>query len=145
MITAQQFWERWQNGMNQSADRMRMGVQAVTENPMERAHAAIDKMRAKWLASVDNGDWGMGVLNVSLQQWQQAMVQKGIPRIADGVRGAQNRVTNFAQQLLQYESQLQAQIRAMPKITPADSRARMNAWFDGMQRFEYIRQPRQQR
>lgn len=139
MITAQQFWERWQAGMNNSADRMRTGVQAVTQAPGERAHAAKDKMRAKWLASVDGGDWGMAMLDVTLQQWQQAMIQKGIPRIADGVRGAQGRVTNFATQLLAYEQQLQATVRAMPKITAADSKARMNAWFDGMQRFNYIR------
>jgi hypothetical protein len=139
MINAQLFWQNWQNGMNNSADRMRQGVAAVKTAPSEGAIAAKEKMRARWIQSIDTGKWASRTAEITLQQWQQAMIQKGIPRIADGVRGAQARVINFATQLLAYEMQLQQQVRAMPKITVADSKARMNAWFDGMQQFQYQR------
>lgn len=138
---AQQFWTNWSNGMNNSLDRMRAGVNAVQEAPGTRAVAAMAKMRANWLRALDEGKWTRGVTAVTVQQWQQAMINKGIPRIADGVRGAQNKVTNFAQQLLAFETALQGRVRQMPNVTVADRRARMNAWFDGMQTFRRNQAP----
>lgn len=136
---AAQYWAKWSQGMNNAQERIRAGVNAVQEAPGVRAGNAIAKMRANWLRSVDDGRWLRAVSAVTVQQWQRAMIEKGLPRIADGVRGAQPKVTNFANQLLAFEATLQQQVRQMPSITVADRRARMVAWFDGMQRFTYNR------
>lgn len=138
MITPDQFWRRWEQGMNNAAERMRAGVQAVREAPQAAALRNVDKMRANFLRSLDSGKYASAMGRSTLQQWQQAMLQKGIPRIADGVRGAQTKVTAFANTLLQYEANLQQQVRAMPSATDADMKARMVAWYEGMKRFNFV-------
>lgn len=139
MITAQQYQQRWAAGMNNAAEKIRQGVLATQKNPMERAAAAVTKMKLRFIQAIESGRYQQGLANVTLDQWKKAMVNKGVGRIPDGVAGAAPKVTNFAQQLLAHEAQLMTQIEQMPKITPADSKARMNAWFDGMQTFRYNR------
>lgn len=139
MITAAQFWTKWSNGMNQAGDRIRAGVNAVLTTPGYDAIAQQAKMRANWLNAIDGGKWATNLGAMTVEGWRAAMIQKGIPRIADGVRGAQARVTNFATALLQFENQLQQQVRAMPNATAGDKEARVIAWMRGMKQFRYDR------
>lgn len=131
-LTAQQWAQNWVAGMTNANDKIRAGVQATMEAPGIAASTAIPKMRANWIASIDNGTWLHRVTAVTLQQWQQAMINKGLPRIADGVRAAQGKVQAFATVALPIYQQLQAQVHAMPKVTPADSENRVLAWMRGM-------------
>lgn len=138
-VTAQQYWQRWSDGMNAAGDKMRAGINRVQITPAAAAIAAQSKMRANWLQAVDSGKWANNLGAMTLAIWQRAMIDKGIPRIADGVRGSQTRVTNFANALLAFETNLQNQVRAMPNITPQDREARVLAWMRGMRTFDYQR------
>lgn len=137
MINAQQFAANWAQGMNNATDKMRQGAQNVKTAPGVSALNAKEKMKARWLDSVNSGKWGANVQAVTLQDWQQAYVQKGLPRIADGVRASQGKVQRFANEFLPFIQSLQQTVRAMPKVTPADSEARVLAWMRGMRTFTY--------
>ena len=125
--------------MQNATARIQAGVRAVTVAPGTQAVAKVDKLRANFLRSLENNKWQNNTAAVTLQSWQSAMLNKGVPRITDGVNAAQSKVTNFATALLYYEGQLQSNIQQMPKITPQDSKNRMIAWFDGMSLFRYER------
>ena len=58
-------------------------------------------------------------------------------RVAQGAQANQGKMANFMSQLLPYTENLQRSIKAMPKVTPQDSLARMIANFEGMQKFSY--------
>lgn len=136
-ITAADFYRNWSNGMNGAQERITRGVQAVTQSPGVQAAASQDKLRANWLRAIDSGKWARAMEQLTLGEWQRAMIQKGIPRIADGVRGAQAKVTNFASQFIPFITNLRQQVQAMPNTTPQDSEARVLAWIRGMREFQY--------
>jgi hypothetical protein len=135
-VNAQQYAANWVAGMQNSTEKMRAGIQAVRDNPMLAAVEAQDKMRARLLAAIDSGKWARNTANVSLTQWQSAMINKGLARIPDGVRNAQQKMRGVGDTLIPFMANLQDQIRAMPNITAADAEARMLAWTRGMREFQ---------
>lgn len=83
----------------------------------------------KWLTNLQNAQTAMqqGVQAVSLSEWQQAMVNLGIPRAIQGAQEKQSKYTTFMQE---YATFLQSQvptIQAMPKGTLAQGIARATA------------------
>ena len=126
------FAQAWVNGVSGSAQKATNGVNAVTKAPSQSAIAAQTKMITNWTAAVNNGTWAKALGAVSLSDWQTAMVQKGIPRMAQGAQAAQSKMQAFAAKLLPAEAALQAKVVGMPNTTKVDTKARMNAWFDGM-------------
>jgi hypothetical protein len=131
-VNAQQWAQDWVNGMTGAGDKIKRGVSAVQTAPGVKAFDAAEKMRANFIASVDSGRWGDAVLAVSLQQWQNAMIAKGLPRIQDGVRASQMKMQNYAQRAIPIYTALQAQIDSMPKRTLADSLQRVKVWMEGL-------------
>ena len=130
---AQQWAADWAAGMNAAGEKIKRGVGAVKEAPGVTAAKSIDKMRANWIAALDSGRWQLATTNVTLQQWQAAMINKGLMRIADGVRASQQKVQNYATRAIPVYENLQAQINQMPKRTIQDSLARVRVWMEGMQ------------
>lgn len=112
-MTAEQVAAKWAQRLGASTDDITRGVQSVTEAP----GAAAARQKTLWLsritASADK--WARRVSAVSLADWQSAMVQKGIPRIAEGASQAQPKVTAFMADFLPYVEQGAATVRAMPK------------------------------
>jgi len=81
----------WANNLAGAQARMQAGAQAVTTSPGQAAAA----QQATWLANVtaSANRWAQNVAAVSTQQWQQAYITKGLPRVATGAQAAQ---ANFA-------------------------------------------------
>ena len=101
------------------------GVNSVTEAPGIRAAQQVDAMRAGILESLDNGTWQRAVAGVSLGEWQDAMINKGIPRLAVGVDQAAGKIRDKIGQLLQEVETAQTAVDRMPKGTFQDSLNRM--------------------
>jgi hypothetical protein len=132
MVTAQQWAQSWANGMSGADAKIRAGVMATVLSPGQEALGSIAKMRANWIAAIDSGRWAIAMGAMTVQEWQQAMIQKGLPRIADGVAAGKPKVQAYANIAIPVMQALQAQIHAMPKTTPAESEARVLAWMRGM-------------
>lgn len=131
-MTPQQIAAKWSNRLSGASAEIQQGVQNVTVAPTQKAIANKAKMRQNILAAIDNGTWENGLKNVSLADWQQAFIQKGIPRITQGTQAAQTKVADFHAKLQPAQDQLSAQVSAMPKMNLADSIARMTKFVQGM-------------
>lgn len=115
---------------------MRQGVEAVTESPTEAAAKKIDKMQANFLAAIQSGKVERGLRRVSLADWKEAMLTKGVGRVASGVEASRSKQEAFYSDLFAYEDQLLGKIDAMNDLTLEDSIQRMTEWVRGMSKFE---------
>lgn len=135
-LSPQEFAEKWARRLQSAAPDIQKGVNRVDVAPTEKAAQKKDKMLANLTASVQNGKWEAGLRRVSLGDWKAQIINKGIPRISQGVQGAQGKVSEFANQLLSYQDSLSSQINSMTDLTLEDSINRMNAWVRGMAKFK---------
>lgn len=136
MPTPQQAADSWARGMSSSAEKMKAGVNAVTESPTAAAARASDRYLQGIQRAVSSGKWAAGLNSVSLQDWKQSMLDKGIPRVATGAQAAKGKMQNFLAQFLPYVKAGVDQINSsMPRgdletnIARSAAMARYNANF----------------
>lgn len=135
-LTPQQAADKQAKNLKASTQYIQQGVQNVTVAPGKSAAAKQDKMRNNIMAAIDSGKWAQRVSSVPLNEWQQQMVNKGIPRIAAGIDAANGKVTDFFTQLFPYQDSLKAQINSMPDLTIEDNISRMTTFVRGMSNFK---------
>lgn len=109
---------KWVNNLSNATSSITAGVNAVTQAPGQKAANAVQT----WLARIQQSaqKWARNVGGVTLQEWQQAMLNVGIPRIAQGAQAKQGKYLAFATKFYPYLAQGQAQVQAMPKVTLQD-------------------------
>lgn len=120
--------------MQTASTKATAGAQRVQESPGTRAAAQAQK----WLNRVTESanKWRSKVGAVTLQEWKDAYINKGVPRIASGAQAALPKYRQALVPLLAYESSLWSQIDGMPSATEADRDARMLAWVRGMRQYQ---------
>jgi len=116
---------KWVSNLSGATQHITAGVNSVTVAPGQRAA----QQASYWLQRVQQSQqkWAARVAAVSLSEWQQAMINIGIPRIATGAQQKQAKYEAFAQKFFPYLAQGVAKVRAMPKNSLADSIARATA------------------
>lgn len=116
---------KWLQNLGNATDRMKTGATNVTVAPGAKAAAAADK----WLLRVQNAKQKFitNTGRVSLQEWQNAYINVGIPRVSQGAQAKQAKYTAAMADFLPYLAQGVAKIDAMPKTTLQDSIARATA------------------
>ena len=107
--------KKWANNISSATDSIRQGVQAVTTAPTQLAANAQDRYVQGVQRAVSSGKWQAGLQRVSLQDWQNAMINKGIPRIGAGATQAVPKFTAFMQQFMPYVQQGVQQLASMPR------------------------------
>lgn len=135
-VTAQEFAARWGSGLTGSIERMRTGVENVTVAPGIAAAAKADKWHAAISRSDTKAKWKARVGAVPLEVWQQAMINKGLNRIADGVENAGPKMEVFGEKLIAHQNRLLTEMDTLPDITLEDSIKRMTHWVRGMAKLE---------
>lgn len=123
--TSAQAAAKWLSGLQNATARMTAGAQAVQTAPGQAAAAA----SAKWLAKVTASQqkFATNVAKVSLQDWQNAYITTGIPRVSQGAQQKQGKVTAFMDQFLPYLNTGLQTIDKMPSTTLEDGIARATA------------------
>jgi hypothetical protein len=116
---AQQATEKWVTNIGQATQRITSGVQAVQVAPGQAAAAA----HQKWLTRVQESadKWRQRVGSVSLQDWQSAMINVGIPRVAQGAQAKQHKMESFMNDFLPYLTQGVQRVEGMPSVTLEDN------------------------
>lgn len=109
---------KWVSNLSNSTTSITAGVNGVTVAPGVQAAKQVQTWLAKIQASQQK--WATNVAAVSLQEWQSAMTQYGIPRISQGAQAKQGKYLAFAQKFYPYLASGVAQVKAMPKVTLAD-------------------------
>lgn len=89
---------KWANSLAASTQAITDGVNGVTVAPGQAAARQKQQYLAGVQASADK--WATNVAKVSLSEWQAAMTQKAVPRIASGAQAAQPKFAAFMTQLL---------------------------------------------
>lgn len=118
---------KWASRLGASGEAIKQGVQNVTVNPAERAAAAQDRYIAGVQRAVAEGKYQRGLRRVTLQAWQESMLQKGLPRIASGASAAIPKMEAFLSKWLPWEEQLKQKLAAMPRGDLQQNIARMIA------------------
>ena len=128
---------KWLTGMQNSSQAMQEGVNAVTVAPGTAAANA----RQKWVQAMTSqkvqDKWARNVaIGGSLENWRPAMLNYGVNRAVQGAQEKQAKYTTAITSVLEYETRLQAQVKAMPSVTPQDRINRMLAWVNGMAQYQ---------
>lgn len=135
-VNAEQFTKKWGDRLSGATEQITNGINNVSVAPGILAAKKQDKMKQNILKSIDSGKWGKNVAAVPLQDWKDAILNKGLSRLSSGVEGAKGKVTKFAEKLLAYEANLQNTIKSMPDLTLSDSVARMVKNVTEMAKFQ---------
>ncbi|KKL99514.1 hypothetical protein LCGC14_1813700 [marine sediment metagenome] len=133
-LTPEEYADKQARNLKNSLQDIRDGIGRVTTAPGTAAVAQQDKMRTKVLESIDSGLWASKTRAVSLQEWQQAALQKGVDRIPAGIDAAHDKQVQMASRLLPIVDAAAQKARQMPKVTLQDSIARMTSFVTDMSR-----------
>jgi len=123
---------KWAQNLSGATQRIQQGVEAVTVSPGQAAA----RQKAAWAQNVvaAQDKWASRVASVSLQDWQNAFTQKGIPRIASGATAAQPKFEQFMNSLLPY---IQRGVQSLPARGNLDQNiARLTAFVRHMANFK---------
>lgn len=90
----------WVAGLSSKTAKMQAGAQAVTVAPGQAAARNAQAYIQGVQANLQK--WQTNVARVSLGEWQQAYVAKGVPRIATGAQASQAKFAAFMGQLLPF-------------------------------------------
>lgn len=123
--TPAQATAKWLTGISGAQDRMKSGALAVKDAPGAKAAAAADK----WLQRVTAAKpkFIANSKAVTLQQWQDAYINTGLPRVSQGAQDKQGKYTSAMEQFFPYMDQGLAVIDRMPNNTIEDAVARAAA------------------
>lgn len=118
------------------------GIEGIEVHPGQQAIRKKDKMKRKWLASIDGGKWEDAVGTYSLDDYKATARTLGADRLVTGVRKAEQKTIEFHEQLSDHLSRTQDAIDNMDDSTEAGAKAKMNANFDRMRSFKRVRRRR---
>lgn len=107
--------QKWLNRLSAATTEIQEGVSRVTQSPGQAAVAKRDKWRQNVMSAEEK--WVRNTGRVSAEQWKEAMINVGVPRIAQGAQQKQGKYEAFAQQFFPHLERGQAAIKAMPDTT----------------------------
>lgn len=140
MQTPEEVASKWAERLGASVNQIRAGVQRVTEAPTAKAAAAADLYVQGVQRAVQEQRFQDGCRAVSLQAWQQATIDKGLVRVADGAAKAKPKMAAFQRQWLPHMAALQGQLAQMPKGTTEAAVQRVRAAIEHAKTFRRVRQ-----
>ena len=137
MKTAEQVLKKYIDRATSSSAResYESGINSVTENPMHKAAEADDKYLRKVEESVRSGKRRDSLMRGTLEGWKAAARSKGGARLSQGIKESEPKMRAHLAAFMPYVNEVSARIRAMPKNSDADSKARMDANFEAMKAF----------
>ena len=135
-VTPAEYAEKWARRTRAATEDVRRGVERVTTAPGELAAQNEAALVQNFVESVNSGRWAARVRGVSLEDWKKSTIDKGIPRIGQGVEVAQPKMARIAAELLPAVDAAAAAANALPKVTLEDSIQRMTTFVRKMAEFK---------
>lgn len=133
---ATQVTAKWLRNAQGATQALQDGVNNVQVAPGTLAAAKADKMLQNITAAITSGKWAANVSAVSLADWKNAMLTKGVSRYGSGVAAAQPKFQAFMSKLLPFQANIQAQLANMPDLTLQDNIQRAVYMMTEMAKFK---------
>ena len=133
-VTPEQGAILWRDRLSAATDRITMGVNRVTTAPGVLAARNADLWLQRVTAAKDK--WARRVSAVSLADWQNAMNNVGVQRVATGAAAHVGKMQSFLTEFLPYVDRIAAQVHALPKGGIEQSVARAAAQIRGNAAFK---------
>lgn len=124
-VNAAEYQEKHARRLKASTEDIRKGIKRVTTAPGIKAAESQELLIAKFTEAVRSGKWAEKVAGVSLQDWQDSFLNKGVDRIAAGIDNAKAKTIASAEKLLANVDTAAGEVERMPKGTIDDSINRM--------------------
>lgn len=124
----EQIAQDWANRLAAARDKAQRGIQAVTVSPGQAAARQKGVYLANVQAAADK--WAKNTAAVPLGEWQQAMLTKGLDRMAAGAAGAQPKMAAFLGRLLPAIDTIKAGLPSRGSYE--QNKARAVAMMDGL-------------
>jgi len=128
--------DKWARRLKGAVEDIRTGVEAVTENPAEKAAAKKSKWITRMTSKEVQDKWEARLRAVTLDDWKKAMLDKGLGRISAGVDEAQTDFESFMRDLLPHIDAGRSKIKTMPDVTLEDNIRRMETFIRHMATFK---------
>ena len=134
--TAAQVAQKWSQNLQSATQSIQNGVNAVTTAPTQLAAANVNGYLQGIQQAVASGKWQKNLQAVSLQDWKNAMTNKGIPHIQTGAVQGQQKVQQVMGPLLDYIYNTRDQVnQSNPRGSLAQNLARANAFATAMSQY----------
>lgn len=122
----------WASRLAGSTDKITKGIQSVTVAPGQAAARQANVWVQNTTAAKDK--WQSNVAAVTLADWQDAAINKGVSRIAGGAQAAQPKFAQFMTELLPHIERTKASLPARGNLD--QNIQRMVAFSRGMATFK---------
>lgn len=129
--TADQIAQKWAQNLGAAGDRIKDGVQSVAVAPGQAAAA----QKQVWVQNTTSAadKWASRTAAVTKEEWQDAMINKGLARIGAGAQAAQPKFVTFMGKLLPHIDQVKRTLPARGNLEANINR--MTAFTRGMAKF----------
>lgn len=141
-VTAEQRAKKWANNTVANIDSYKNGITNTTVDPMARAAESQDLWAQGVQRAASNNKFAERCRSVSKAAWQRAAIDKGVARIADGVKQAAPVYLEFSRQHQQVCDASSAECAAMPQGKGEAAKQRMLHNFEKMSSFSFQRPTR---
>src|SRR5262249_1652963 len=128
---------RWKTRLAGAGEAIKAGVLGVTQNPAEKAAQRADAWAAGVQRALADQRFQRGLRRVTLQSWQDATVNKGLPRIAAGAAQAQPKMQQFYEKFLPHMEALKTKLQGTPRGDLQTNIARMIMAVEHAASFKY--------
>lgn len=120
-----------------ATEEIRAGVEGVQIAPGKLAAENSDRYLSGIQKNVDK--WKANVASVSLPSWKEAIINKGIPRIAEGIAQSADKLTAFHTQLAAYQATYLPALKRQKVLSQADADRNMLENAHQMAKFRFVR------
>lgn len=128
---------KWQSRTKAAVNEMKSGVEATTVAPGQQAAANADKWQQKLAQAETLDKFRRRVGGVSLQQWKDSMINKGVARVAAGVDAAAPVMAQFMTDFLPHVQAVADRVKQMPHLTVEDGIQRASEQIRGNSTFKF--------
>lgn len=119
--------EKWKRQMSTAGESVKTGVNAMTESPGVKAAAAKDKYVRRVNEAANDGTYEAGQMSYSLQEYKDAVINKGVSNMMTGASKLSARAQRAMQEQFAYANQVSDQVAGMPTGTLEEALAKSAA------------------
>lgn len=112
--------KKWGRNAGTAGQSLKEGIENVNESPMEAAAAKEDLYLQRIQEAVADGRYSRGLKKVSLAEWKDKTINKGVPRYQASIPGAIPKMEAAMNVLVPHIEEGQKLVQAMPSVTLED-------------------------